>query len=444
MNIHVIGDSVLDEDYQVSASRISPECANIIVLESEHTAPIRTFPGGAANVCCQLKNFVVQPRLFSFLDSEAWNAFKNMGINFWGKLDLPNGCYIPRKKRFYDADFQVGCRWDIEKKNYGLSNIDYYRSKLMELWSAFQAEPDVIVFSDYDKGLFGDYVKIPDNVPTIVDPKEKPVSKWRGCTIFKPNAQEAVKLSEGLTDWVAQSNFFQKELDCKAVVITQAGSGVVGKIDGRHFSYIPKKKIHPFQTSGAGDCFTAMVALAIAYEFDIYTAVSIAFEISSLYVQYPNRTFIAPWHLGVKDMCPKLLKNRDFKLVFTNGCFDILHTGHLSTLKFAKSKGDKLLVAVNSDESVKQLKGSDRPINILGDRMEVLKAIEDVDFVVPFKELEPAKLIEKIKPDILVKGSDYQDKDVSGSEFVDKVYFAPFLDGKSTTDIIKSVAKYHV
>jgi len=441
MFIHVIGDAILDEDYEVTSYRISPECPNINVLLSEESKPARRYPGGAANVCSQLKNFNTRPRLFSLIDAETRTLFVESGIKWWGDLPLSGPHFNPRKRRFYENGVQVGCRWDIEKECYGLDDkLREFQAELFQKWLAFQAEPDVIVFSDYDKGLFyntGIYPHIVEDIPTIVDPKNKPIERWQNCTIFKPNAKEALELS-GLKDWRMQCDFFMEKLNCKAVVITQAGVGVVGKIKD-YFEYTPKNRVDPFQVIGAGDCFIAMLALAIAHEFEIEEAVEIAFKISSIYVQQPFRTMMAPAHLGVKTVNPEFLRNRDFKLVFTNGCFDLIHTGHIETLKFAKSKGDRLVVGLNSDKSIKSLKGANRPIFSLEERVKILSSLEFVDFVVSFDEEEPERLIEQIRPDILVKGGDWKNRTLSGANYVDEVLFAPFVRGKSTSSIIERI-----
>jgi len=344
LNIHVVGDSMIDENYRAKINRISPECPNIPILSSEISRTYRTYPGGAANVCYQLKNFNANARLFSFLDQEAYDIFLKCGLKRFGHVLLPNGYYVPRKHRFYDGTTQVGCRWDVEKENYGFAELSFLRDRLSNLWDGFQAEPDVILFSDYDKGMFSkgySFLKIPKGVPVIVDPKKLPLDRWKGCTVFKPNSKEAIRLS-GLTNWRQQCDFFQNTLECEAIVITQAGSGIVGKVKDRYFDHEAKEKIVAKNVTGAGDCFMAIFGLALGREFTIQDAAIIAFEAGLTYVGHSSRIAIAPWHLQhkVKFINPKFLQKRNFKLAMTNGCFDILHTGHLAALKFAKSKGD--------------------------------------------------------------------------------------------------------
>jgi bifunctional ADP-heptose synthase (sugar kinase/adenylyltransferase) len=201
-------------------------------MVSENEQPDARLPGGAANVCYQLRNFNVRTRLFCWVDQEAIDIYKESGLDLcW--MTLPDNLKIPRKKRFFDGDIQVGNRWDIEK-TVGVPP---------EWWRLDrEKKPDVIILSDYDKGFFSGNVQwFWKHVPIIVDPKKGPLDKWYGCDVFKPNAVEAEFLS-GLTDWKDQCRFFQEKLACKAVVITQGGSGVVG-LAGGYFEYRPSHKI---------------------------------------------------------------------------------------------------------------------------------------------------------------------------------------------------------
>lgn len=443
--IHIIGDSMLDEDHQVKVTRISPECPNVSVLLSEDNKPFRCYPGGAANVCYQLNNFNIVSRLFTFIDREAFQVIRGYGIRYWGGVDLPQGYYAPRKKRFYDKGVQVGIRHDIEKYQYGLDETDLrlLQAELCKYWSAFQVEPHAIIFSDYNKGLFDNEFQLSwfkTNAITVVDPKVAPIDKWRGCTIFKPNSKEAEALS-GSKDWKQQCNFFQNKLGCKAVVITQEGNGVVGK-DGDYFEYRPKFKIKPLDIIGAGDCFIGMLTLAIVHGFSTHEAAQIAFHGGLMYVQQKQRGMFGPWSFHSSGKILKnwnFLKDRNYKLVFTNGCFDLIHSGHLRTLEFAKSKGDKLILGVNSDDSIRRLKGVARPILPLSERMKLLAALECVDFVISFDEDTPQRLMEDLRPDVLVKGADWVGREVAGVDCVKEVCYAPLVEGHSTSDIINKI-----
>lgn len=439
--IHVIGDSMLDQDYKVHTNRISPECPNVNVLLSPDDEPFRQFPGGAANVCYQLNNFNIICRLFSFIDEEAYQIIRSKGIKYWGPIRLPKGYFVPRKRRFYAQGFQVVSRWDIENPKYGLESIKDLQTELLNTWQAFQYEPDAIIFSDYDKGLFHN-LNISDvktNAITIVDPKAAPLERWKGCTVFKPNAKEARDLS-GEQHWKAQCDYFQQVLGCKVVIITQAGDGIVGKTDN-YFEYKPRLSVTPVDIVGAGDCFAGILALAMTLGFNAEQAAKIAFHGGILCVQQKERGLFGPWSFGNKIVDNvDFLVDRDYKLVFTNGVFDLLHTSHINMLKFAKSMGDKLIVAVNSDASVKRLKGESRPIIPLRQRMEVIAALECVDFVTSFEEDTPLELVKRLNP-VMVKGGDYRKEDIAGYEVVgaDNIILYPYEQGNSTSNIISKI-----
>lgn len=441
--IHVIGDSMVDDFHQARVTRISPESPNVCVMVSDTDQPV-ALPGGAANVCYSLRNFNVDVRLFCWADDYSEAVYDKAGL-WCGGLVKINGL-IPRKKRFFDGDVQVSDRWDIERPFCGLNEQEIISARSELIGKIHQAGPvDVVIFSDYNKGLFSlnPFSYLDSTVPvTIVDPKKGPLDKWYGCTIFKPNAVEAQELS-GLTDWKDQCIYFKNRLNCKAVIITQSGNGVVG-LDDEFFEYRPKNKVNAVKIMGAGDCFVGILALAVGHGFNIEDAAIMAFEAGLLYVQNSSHMPIVPWqlHKQSKFVNPEELCNRNFKLVLTNGCFDILHAGHLESLRIAKNKGDKLVVAVNSDASVSRLKGPKRPVISLKDRMDLLAALEMVDYVVYFDEDCPQKLIEQIKPDVLVKGEDWKGKKVAGADIVKEICYVPLVNGRSTTSIIDKICSH--
>jgi D-beta-D-heptose 7-phosphate kinase/D-beta-D-heptose 1-phosphate adenosyltransferase len=438
--IHVIGDVLLDQDYKIETNRISPECPNVNILQSPDDKPFRQFPGGAANVCYQLNNFNIICRLFSFIDDEAYNIIRDKGVKYWGVVKLPQGYLVPRKRRYYAQGFQVVARWDIERVNYGLGHLGDLQSELLNTWEVFQAEPDVIIFSDYNKGLFNDFSisRFKTNAITIVDPKAAPLERWKGCTVFKPNAKEARELS-GKQDWKDQCDFFKEILGCKVVIITQAGDGIVGKTDD-YFEYRPNIQIHPVDIVGAGDCFAGIMALAMTLEFNAEQAAKIAFHGGLLCVQQKERGSFGPWSFGnkiIKDL--DLFKKRQEKFTFCNGCFDGgLTVGHIECLEYAKSLGNKLIVGVNSDNSVKRLKGASRPIFDIFERTRILAALQCVDYIIVFEEDTPLEIIKNILPEFVVKGGDYEPENVAGFG-VSNIIICPQYNCRSTTDKIKVI-----
>jgi D-beta-D-heptose 7-phosphate kinase/D-beta-D-heptose 1-phosphate adenosyltransferase len=433
---------MIDEYYHVQINRISPEYPVAVMLSQNNVV---TKPGGVANVAYQFKNTGAEVHLMCFYDTDAFDCYyaENLNpfyLNESARLPDDKKAKLPIKRRFVDNNIQVAPRQDIEFKNCNLSDKlidDYYL--IAKQFIRESPKPNAVILSDYNKGFFSserNFIELYDDTITIVDPKSNNLSKWKNCTVFKPNKKEAFELS-GLTDWKLQCDFFKKELNCKAVIITDSGNGIVGISDDEYFQYQP-----PFINSvesviGAGDCFAAFLALALSHGFNPIDSAKIAYHAGLVYVkQKENRPIVLADLIQNKIIEPRDLVYRDFSLAFTNGCFDILHTGHLETLKFAKSKADKLVVAINTDKSVKFLKGDTRPIVPLIHRMNVLANLSMVDYLIPFDDDTPIDLIRLIRPENLIKGADYQNKDVVGKEFVDQVYFAPFIDNFSSTSII--------
>lgn len=434
-NIAVIGDVCLDEYYNVQTKRLSPEFP-IPVMLSGSDQPDRTMPGGAANVAYQLKQLNTKPVLYSLYDEYANDMFFKYEIT---APPGPNGfVHTPLKKRFYSGDSPM-YRWDVEVPNYGLSeSLLHEETQYLKSIISYK-KFDAVIFSDYNKGLFNSelifYVgmDVPNHVLTVVDPKSKDCSKWIGCNVFKPNAQEAFELS-GKKDWKDQCDFFMNNLNCDHVVITAGGEGVFGKNGNEYFTYCPNQKVEVVSVIGAGDSFASFLTVALLQGFTIQEATAIAYEAGSIYVQRRDNPLVKPIELlKEKSVSPTALLNEP-NLIFTNGCFDFgLTKAHVELLKYAKSLGGKLVVGINSDWSVAENKGSTRPIMPLEERIAVLSALECVDFVVSFNEKTPYELIKKLNPKKIVKGGDYRPEDVVGNDLAEVVIF-PLVDSCSTTE----------
>jgi D-beta-D-heptose 7-phosphate kinase/D-beta-D-heptose 1-phosphate adenosyltransferase len=430
---------MVDEYYDVKVNRISPEFP-MPIMTSTHDKPV-SRPGGVANVAYQFRHFNVAPTLVCFPDPKAEKVFRYHNLSRWGDSEIK--AKLPYKKRFLDGHVQV-TRRDVETPGCGLSpdTVDYFTKSLGESIVKHKMTPDVAILSDYNKGFFSstehNVLDFYRHVKTIVDPKKGPLSKWKGCTIFKPNGIEAEALT-GKKAWKEQAKHLQNELECEAVVITHSGEKVAGVWKEEFFCYRPEVMVEVDSVVGAGDCFGAFFAMAIGHGFTVPEAAEIAYRAGAVYVQHYMNRPVCPAELAEDGLVnPSDLVQRDFKLVFTNGCFDVLHEGHMATLKFAKSKGDRLVVALNSDESIKRLKGPKRPLVPLAQRMAVMAAIRYVDFVVSFDEDTPLEIIKAIKPDVLVKGGEYAKEKIIGADIVPEVYRSPMIEGMSTSKLLGS------
>lgn len=448
--VGVIGDTVLDVYLYGKVSRISPEFP-VPVLHSDRYAP-EYCPGGAANVCHQFRHFNASVKLFSLLDNGTKTILQPL-INVKHCVDLRNGT-IPQKIRYYDGEFPL-LRSDIEQPQYGVQDLTPERDALLWNLRGFLPDLDVVIISNYNKGLFDKKFALQvisacreNNVPTIVDPKSDP-AMWAGCTIFKPNAAEAKRMT-GCEDWKEQCVSLKQQTGCDGVVITQQGSGVVGLADGEFFRYRPKTTTKDVSSViGAGDCFAAVLALGFGLA-PLDLVAGCAFEAGAEYVKARHNRPIALYelHRRLDPLGAKIvtlddllyLRNGiygDMRWVMTNGCFDFgLTRGHVECLKAAKHAGDKLVVAVNSDDSVRKLKGKNRPLVPLHERMAILAALESSDFVISFDDNTPLEIIKKLMPDVVVKGGDYRPEDVAGYGLVD-ILIIPSVDSVTTTNKIE-------
>jgi len=456
VRIDIVGDAMIDEYYSVDAKRISPEFP-IPILRANDEFPDVTRPGGATNVCSQFRHFNSNIRFFGLLDEYGADVLQESEINYLDSVMLPEYHHIPIKRRFYDKLFPL-CRFDIETKNYGL-DCGRLRELQKRLLKQFANRPDrapVTLYSNYNKGVFSGFESSWANRPhdpniTIVDPNsERPIEVWRGCDIIKPNEHEAQAIT-GKDRWQDQAAIIKDRCKCTAVVITQGGSGVVGIVGNDLFEYHPSHDTIPESVIGAGDCFMAFLSMAIARGMEVPQAAEVAFHAAAIYVTRKYNKPIAPWdlhkavdpieakiHSSADDLSEHLCHMHGSK-VFTNGCFDILHSGHVSMLRFAKQQGDILIVGVDDDENVRAQKGETRPVNNLSDRMSLLACLDFVDFVVPFHG-SPANVIEKLLPvDFLVKGQDWKADKLLGRELVGEVVLAPVIEGKSSTKIIERI-----
>jgi len=325
---------------------------------------------------------------------------------------------------------------------------------------------DVLVISDYAKGVVTPALcrrairaARRRGVPVLVDPiRSADYSHYRGATLLTPNRVET-ELASGhrITDDASLeriSRHLTGQLDLEALTITLDKDGAYLGLRGRRGRMIPTRPRQVFDNAGAGDMFISALALAVASGAELADAVALAnvaggLEVEKFGVQTVSREEIANDLMAtsgklrtLRQLLADLRRDRrnGLKIVFTNGCFDLLHHGHVQYLEFARSQGDRLVVGLNSDGSVRRLKGAGRPVVAQGERARVLAGLAAVDYVVLFDEDTPAQLIRVARPDVLVKGEDWRDKGIVGADFVQayggKVVLAPLVDQASTTDLI--------
>ncbi len=302
---------------------------------------------------------------------------------------------------------------------------------------------DNMILSDYDKGVLKDPEAIiayalKRRIPCLVDPKFKSFSQYRGATLIKPNKLElehAVGVWTSELDMVNRCRQLMAAISVEAMLVTRASEGMTLILKDGQEAHFPARTREVYDPSGAGDTVIAVVAAALAAGQTLKDAVALSNIAAGIVVSHFGVTSVSGPELRSEvdieepldkgkmtaeqlQIAVRVARSRGERIVFTNGCFDILHAGHVDYLQDARKEGDRLIVAVNSDESVRRLKGEGRPINTIDRRMTMLAGLSSVDWVVPFHEDTPEVLIKSLEPDVLVKGGDYAIEQVVGAEIV--------------------------
>ena len=464
--ILVIGDIMLDTYFTGDINRISPEAPVPVFKKSKE----RSVLGGAANVAANLNAAEQDVSVMSIIGNdsvgdELIEKLERMGISsdLLVRLDDRNTTV---KTRFLAGNNQQVIRMDVEDS----SPISAYLcERMLSMLREGIKTFDLILLSDYLKGLLTfeftqGVIKMANenNIPVIVDVKDQKSEKYNDALLLKPNLNE-LKILTGLNpvsdnEIIEAANFLREKGHHKYVLATCGSRGMV--LAGENSSYFIKSVAQEvFDVTGAGDTTIAYLAACMVNGFDMKECVDIANTAAGIQVSKVG-TSLVYWreirsalsrkavHVGQKILSGKALKefrktHEEQIVVFTNGCFDILHAGHVTYLREAAKLGEVLVVGLNSDASVKRLKGETRPINSQVDRAEVLCALGFVDYVVIFEEDTPLELIKTIQPDVLVKGGDYKRENVVGADFVEsrggELFLIPFVYGKSTTGIIKKI-----
>ncbi|MDW8242111.1 MAG: D-glycero-beta-D-manno-heptose 1-phosphate adenylyltransferase [Thermogemmata sp.] len=474
-NILVIGDIMLDRYIWGNAERISQE-APVILLRADYK---EERLGGAGSVASMLQALDVQTHLIGVIGQDevgerVLKLLEQKGIEATAVLHDPSRPTTLKERYIGRAQTrhpQQMLRVDYEECH----PIDTYIEKQLQTYASEQIEKsDIILISDYNKGtctheLLQHVIRHAHRSSKIViaDPtRGGDYSKYHGCTALTPNRHEA-GLATGhristIDDAIAAAVKLWQNYNLEASIVTLDKDGIVfAHRDGRtlHFSTRPRQV---YDITGAGDMVMASLGMALALKASFETAIQLAniaggLEVERIGAAPISRTEIlsdilqnlhaAHYHSPDKIMTLDALlpilqqrRMRGERIAFTNGCFDILHAGHVRYLAEARQQADCLVVGLNDDASVRLLKGAGRPLNPVHARVTVLAAIQSVDYIVIFDEPTPMKLIQQIKPDVLVKGGDYRKDEIVGADYVEsyggRIHIANYHYGYSSTNII--------
>lgn len=458
----IIGDVMLDRYWSGLTSRISPEAPVPIV----HVKHREERPGGAGNVAWNITALGSQATLVGVTgQDEAANNLLTLLENAKVRCDFIQLAQVHTitKLRVLSRHQQL-IRLDFEDE------INLNPQILYAHLRPHLDQATVVVLSDYGKGTLTEVSIIIQaaravNKPVLVDPKGQDFSKYRGATLITPNLAEFEAVVGQCTTeaiLVERGETLRHSLELDALLITRSQDGMTLLRSGQPALHLPAQAREVFDVTGAGDTVIAVLAAALATGQELSQATALANLAAGLVVAKLGAATVTAKELELELALPKLNEGGIYdaktlpdlvraaqaageKIVMTNGCFDLLHAGHIHYLTQARQLGDRLIVAVNDDDSVRRLKGSNRPLNPLAQRLAVLSALSCVDWVISFAEDTPARLISQILPDILVKGGDYLVSQIAGSQSVlangGQVLVLDFVEGYSTTQMLAKLQK---
>ena len=460
-NVLIVGDIMLDRYWSGATQRISPEApVPVVRINGDEDRP-----GGAANVALNIASLGGNCTLIGVTGNDQASDIlaaklqaMNITCDFFQQADLPT----ITKLRVMSRNQQL-IRLDFEESMHTIEKTQL-RQQVEEQISQHQ----LLLLSDYDKGTLSEIedliaIAVKHKVPVVVDPKGNDFSRYRGATLLTPNMSEfeaGVGACKSEAELVAKGQTLLTELNLNALLITRSEHGMTLLRQNQQELHLPTQAKEVFDVTGAGDTVIATLALAVAAQASFSQASALANIAAGVVVGKIGTSTVSEAELlaqiysgqesgfGVLSeeqlkIAVELAKARGEKIVMTNGCFDLLHAGHVSYLENAKKLGKRLILAVNSDASVTRLKGNGRPVNPVDRRMAVLAGLGAVDWVVDFSEDTPQRLIANILPDVLVKGGDYQVDEIAGGTEVlangGDVKVLNFEEGVSTTEIINTI-----
>ncbi len=459
----LVGDVMLDRYWTGGTKRISPE-APVAVVD---VRDFRDLPGGAANVALNVASLGSRATLVGMVGDDDAASGLRKGLDAAGVAhDLVPIAGSPTitKMRVLSRNQHL-MRLDIED---GFTDVDH--GPLIERVRAHVAAVDVVVVSDYAKGTLGPAVGEVIAVAraagcrVLVDPKGDDFERYRGAHVITPNRGEFERVAgagDDVAGLEAHARGLVGELGLEALLITRSEDGLSLVPAAGAALHIPAHRREVYDVTGAGDTVIGVAATALAAGIGLADAVRLANHAAAIVVSRLGASQVgyeelrravasvdSPVERRVVDAeglvaDAAAARERGERVVMTNGCFDLLHVGHLESLRAMRALGDRLLVAVNDDASVRRLKRAGRPITPLSDRMALLAALDCVDRVAPFAQDTPAELIERVRPDVLAKGGDYDPAGIAGAEAVTdaggEVRTVPFAAGRSTSAIIDRI-----
>ena len=464
LRVLVYGDFMLDEYIDGDVSRISPEApVPILAVKNKETRL-----GGAGNVVNNLSTLGIDVKVFGFAANDTvgkkiQEKLKNIGADTENFI-LDDSFVSIMKTRIISKNHQF-LRMDQEEIQVISEEM---LARIVTGMKMLISEVDVVIISDYAKGSVVQEILKPLleetnalGIPTIVDPKGVDYLKYHSCTICTPNLKEFEQfinqkiISEEMLE--IEGIRIAKEMNCKYLVITRSEKGMT-LIDTEQNSKkdFPVKSKEVIDVTGAGDTVVAALASFYGSGSDINQSCILANKAASVVISKLGTSTFTLNELGsqtnhkvlnrseVSEIMERIRKEGK-QIVFTNGCFDIMHYGHVHSFKQAKEYGDVLVVAINSDESIKGIKGDKRPVVDLDNRLGLLSELEVIDFLVVMNEYTPEELIRLIEPNVVVKGKDWEGKEMPESDVIKqvgaKLNFVDFVEGISTTSIIEKIMR---
>jgi D-beta-D-heptose 7-phosphate kinase/D-beta-D-heptose 1-phosphate adenosyltransferase len=459
LDILVAGDAMLDEYWFGDTARISPEAPVPVV----QTVAREQRPGGAANVALNVAALGAMSSLAAIVGQDAMGAQLERILGDHGV-----GCRLLRvesvptihKLRVLSRSQQL-IRLDSEQ------TLRAHGREFAEFFGSWVPAADIVILSDYAKGTLSEAAALIDacrkhGKRVLVDPKGTDFARYRGAHVLTPNQQEFEAVVGGWdseTAFIAKGQALRRELGIDFLLVTRGEKGMT-LFTGVEAVSLAAEAREVFDVTGAGDTVIALMAAGLGAGLSAADAAALANLGAGLVVGKIGVASVSPVELATAlhrggrggrgivatadiEMLVRDARARGERIVMTNGCFDILHAGHVAYLEEAKSLGDRLVVAVNDDASVGRLKGSGRPITALADRMLVLAGLAAVDWVVSFAEDTPTALIERLLPDVLVKGGDYRPEGIAGAEAVRRaggeIRVLSFRQGLSTSALIAAI-----